>query len=57
MNSVKAWEQLCRMGIQSDLHSLATRHHCFHFEASPGTGSHTVFDRIWEFFNHKGINK
>jgi hypothetical protein len=57
MNSVKAWEQLCRMGIQSDLHSLATRHHCFHFEASPGTGSHTAFDRIWEFFNHKGINK
>jgi acetyl esterase/lipase len=55
MNSVKAWEQLRRMGIQSDLHTLAKRGHCFHFAASPGTGSYTCFDRIREFLNHKGF--
>ena len=57
MNSVKAWEQLRRMGIQSDLHTLAKRGHCFHFAASPGTGSYTCFDRIREFLNHKGYFK
>lgn len=57
MNSVKVWEQMRRMGIQSDLHTLALRPHCFHREASPGTGSYTWADRIWEFMNHKGINK
>ena len=57
MNSVKAWEQMRRMGVQSDLHTLALRPHCFHREASPGTGSYTWADRIWEFMNHKGINK
>lgn len=55
MNSVKAWEQMRRMGIQSDLHTLATRHHCFQKKASPGTGSYTWMDRIWEFMNAKGI--
>ena len=39
MNSVKIWELLRRKGIQSDLHTLATRGHCFQFSASPGTGS------------------
>jgi acetyl esterase/lipase len=29
MNSVKCWEQLSRMGIQSELHTLALRSHCF----------------------------
>ncbi len=57
MNSVKAWEKLRRMGIQSDLHTLATRGHCFQFTASPGTGSYTWLDRIWEFFTRKGFNK
>ena len=57
MASVKVWEQMRRMGIQSDLHTLALRSHCFHREASPGTGSYTWADRIWEFMNHKGINK
>ena len=57
MNSVKCWEQLRRMGIQGDLHTLATRNHCFQFKAAPGTGSYTWLDRIWEFMNHKGYNK
>lgn len=57
MNSVKCWEQLRRMGIQSDLHTLATRSHCFQRKAAPGTGSYTWMDRIWEFMNHKGFNE
>jgi len=57
MHSVKCWEQMRRMGIQSDLHTLAKRNHCFQRKASPGTGSYTWMDRIWEFMNHKGYNK
>ena len=57
MNSVKCWEQLRRMGIQSDLHTLATRGHCFQRKAAPGTGSYTWMDRIWEFMNHKDFNR
>ncbi len=57
MNSVKVWEKLRRMGVQSDLHTLATRGHCFQFSASPGTGSYTWMDRIWEFLSRKGLNK
>ena len=57
MNSVKCWEQLRRMGIQGDLHTLAKRSHCFQRTASPGTGSYTWLDRIWEFMNHKGFNR
>ena len=56
MNSVKCWEQLRRMGVQGELHTLATRPHCFQRKAAPGTGSYTYLDRIWEFMNHKGIN-
>lgn len=57
MNSVKAWEKMRSMGIQSDLHTLATRKHCFQKTASPGTGSYTWLDRIWEFMTSKGFNK
>jgi acetyl esterase/lipase len=57
MNSVKCWEQLRRIGIQSDLHTLVTRGHCFQKIAAPGTGSYTWMDRIWEFMNHKGFNQ
>ena len=57
MNSVKCWEQLKRMGIQCDLHTLAKRGHCFQKNASPGTGSYTWMGRIWEFLNHKGFNR
>jgi acetyl esterase/lipase len=57
MNSVKCWEQLRRMGIQSDLHTLVGRGHCFQQKAAPGTGSYTWMGRMWEFMNHKGFNK
>jgi len=56
MNSVKTWEQMRRMGIASDLHTLCKGPHCFQRKASPGTGSYTWLGRIWEFMNHKGIN-
>ncbi len=57
MNSVKCWEQLRRMGIQGDLHTLALRSHCFQCEAAPGTGSYTWLDRIWEFMNAQEVNR
>ena len=37
------------MGIQSELHTLATREHCFQHTASPATGSYTWLDRLAEF--------
>ena len=57
MNSVKTWEKMVQMGIQSDLHTLATRNHCFQNSAAPGTGSYIYMDRIWEFLTAKGFNK
>lgn len=57
MNSVKTWEKMLQMGIQCDLHTLATRNHCFQNTSSPGTGSYTHLDRIWEFLTAKGFNK
>ena len=57
MNSVKCWEQLRRMGIQGELHTLAKRSHCFQRAATPGTGSYTWRDRIWDFMTKKGFNK
>ena len=57
MNSVKIWEKHRSMGIQSELHTLATRPHCFQRTATPGTGSYTYLDRIWEFLSAKGFNK
>ena len=55
MNSVKCWEHMRRIGVQSELHTLALRHHCFQRAASPGTGSYTWLDRIGEFMNQQGI--
>ena len=49
MNSVKVWEKMRAMGVQSELHTLATRKHCFQHFASPGTGSYTWMDRIGEY--------
>ena len=49
MNSVKVWEKLRAMGIPAELHTLATREHCFQQTASPGTGSYTWLDRIVDF--------
>lgn len=55
MNSVKTWEKMRSMGIQSELHTLATRNHCFQNWASPGTGSYTWMDRIGEFLVGQGV--
>lgn len=49
MNSVKTWEKMRSMGIQSELHTLALRPHCFQRTASPGTGSYTFLGRIADF--------
>jgi dipeptidyl aminopeptidase/acylaminoacyl peptidase len=57
MNSVKAWEHMQQMGVQCELHTLATRPHCFQQSASPETGSYTFLERIWEFLTHKGLNQ
>ena len=54
--SVATWEQLRRMGVQGAVHTLARRGHCFYFAATPGTGSYTFLDRIWEFLSDKGLN-
>ncbi len=52
MNSVKTWEKMRSMGIQSELHTLAMRDHCFQRKASPGTGSYSYLDRIGEFLQY-----
>ena len=57
MGSVKVWEKMASMGIQSDLHTLAKEPHCFHSKASSGTGSYTCLDRVWEFLTAKGFNR
>jgi pimeloyl-ACP methyl ester carboxylesterase len=57
MNSVKVWEKMLQIGVQCELHTLAKRQHCFQRQASPGTGSYTHLDRIWEFLTAKGLNK
>lgn len=49
MASVRLWEKMRSMGIQSELHTLASREHCFNGKASEGTGSYTYMDRILEF--------
>ena len=57
MNSVKCWEKLRTMGVQCDLHTLATRGHCFQFNGQPGTGSFTWMNQMWDFLSRKGLNK
>ncbi len=53
MGSVKVWEKMRAMGIQSELHTLCLREHCFQKTASPGTGSYTWMERIAEFLKLK----
>ena len=53
MGSVKVWEKMRAMGIQSELHTLCLREHCFQRAASPGTGSYTWMERIAEFLKLK----
>ena len=55
MGSVKLWERMRAMGVQSELHTLALRQHCFQHYASPGTGSYTWLERIREFLTGQGI--
>lgn len=55
MNSVAVWEKLRAMGIDCELHTLATRKHCFQRYASPGTGSYTWMDRIGEFLQGRAF--
>lgn len=55
MNSVKTWEKMRSMGIQSELHTLALRNHCFQKTASPGTGSYTWLDRIGEYLRKNKV--
>ena len=55
MGSVKVWEKMRSMGVQSELHTLALRNHCFQSKASPGTGSYTWLDRIVDFL--RGQNR
>lgn len=57
MNSVKCWEKMRSMGVQCELHTLALRKHCFQRTCSPGTGSYTHLDRMWEFMTAKGFNR
>ena len=57
MNSVKCWEKLRTMGIPCDLHTLATREHCFMLKSAPGTGSSTWMNQVWDFLSRKGFNK
>ena len=49
MNSVKCWEKLHAMGLESELHTLATRGHTFQQNASPGTGSYNYNDIVWDY--------
>jgi acetyl esterase/lipase len=49
MNSVKAWERMRHMGIQSELHIMAKCAHGFMKSAPPGTGAYNWMDRIWDF--------
>lgn len=56
MNSVMAWEKLRRMGIQSELHTLVKRGHCFQRKASPGTASYNFLERIGEFLKKRKID-
>ena len=55
MNSVKVWEKMRSMGIQSELHTFALREHCFQRTASPGTGSYNWMDRVADFLREQGI--
>lgn len=55
MGSVKVWEKMRAMGVQSELHTYALRKHCFQHIASPGTGSYNFLDRIYEYLVGRGL--
>lgn len=57
MGSVKIWEKMRSMGIQSELHTLALGQHGFIEKASPGTGSYAWLNLISNFLKEhvKGL--
>ena len=55
--SVKCWEQLRKIGLQGELHTLALRKGDFMMSAAPNTGSWSWLDRAWEFFVHYDIDR
>jgi len=55
MNSVKCWEQMRRMGVQSEVHTIANAGHCFQKAAAPGTAAYNWLDRIWDFLQGRGV--
>ena len=55
MNSVKIWEKMRSMGVQSELHTLCLRNHCFQRTAAPGTGSYTWLERSVEYLKKNNI--
>ncbi len=57
MASVKIWEELRRRNLPSDLHTYARRGHCFQFRSSPGTGSFTWLDRVWDFLEYNKFSR
>jgi len=57
MNSIKTWEKMRAMGIQSELHTMVKVGHCFQREAEPGTASYNWMDRIWDFLTERNYVK
>ena len=53
MNSVKTWEKMRAMGIQSELHTLALRDHCYQRKAAPDTGSYNFIYRIGDYLKQQ----
>lgn len=55
MASVKIWEKMRAMGVQSELHTFALRPHCLQRTAAPGTGSYGFLERISDFLTGQGV--
>ena len=56
MASVKCWSWMRRMGVQSEVHTLVKRSHCFHRKAAEGTTSYEWMERVEEFLRiHKWL--
>ncbi len=53
MNSVKAWEELRRVGVQSELHSIACSKKGFWKAGAPDTADVSWVERVFEFFHHE----
>jgi len=49
MGSIRLWEKMRAMGVQSEVHILVGRNHCFQEKAAPGTSSYNYVERLWDF--------